>query len=346
MTAPYDVRAWLTWGIAVMAPALIARNPLVLLELLAIVMSIRLICVGRERIAGWSVFLRIAVFLVAIGIVFNILTVHSGDRVLVVIPSGWPVIGGKVTLNALAYGAVSGLALVILVVTGVTLASLLRWTELTRIVPRSLTPVAVAGSVAWAFLPRMASTLREIRDVNLIRGKPIRGSRDLLPLLVPLLASGLDRAVTTSEALEARGFGVTAGKAEPSRTWTRWLLAGGLVLMLLGAYGVVAHASIPWAVTGVAGLTGIGFAMRCLGDGKATTRYRVMRRTVRDRIVVAASVAAMAGFIWRLAAVPECLRFDPYPSLAAPLVDLPAMLFLALLIVPALIAVPLAEDRS
>ena len=80
-----------------------------------------------------------------------------------------------------------------------------------RLLPERMAALAVAGSVAWSYLPRTTAALTEIREAQMARGYRPRGIRDAAPLVVPLLAGGLERAMITAEALEARAFGAPLG---------------------------------------------------------------------------------------------------------------------------------------
>ncbi len=105
------------------------------------------------------------------------------------------------------YGLLSGLAVLTLVLVGVTLSAVLDWSAMLRLMPQSLVGAGVAGSVAFSFFPQMVATYREVVDAQAIRGQELKGPRDYLNLGPLLLAGGIERAVTMSELLESRGFG-------------------------------------------------------------------------------------------------------------------------------------------
>lgn len=338
-----DSRAWLGWGAAAMIPVLVTRNPFILVELLLIAAIVRGSCVPPERLAGWRWFVRVALLMVLIGTVFNVLTVRAGDLVILTIPPAIPGVGGDITFNALIYGVVSGWAFFTLVLIGTTTAALLRWAELIRVLPARMAPLAVAGSVAWAFLPQMGATMREIRETQLVRGQRMRGLRDFLPLLVPLLAGGLERALTTAEALEARGFGAaTTSLAAPTTSPARWrggmAMVVGLSALLAAAYEFAAGSVIVALAAGGSGIVLVAVGLRWQPASRiAITSYRRRRWNWRESAIILAALVALSGFLWRWLAVPERLQFDVYPTLTWPPVDPLAMLALALLITPAMI---------
>lgn len=348
-----DSRAWMLWAIAAMVPELIGRHPLVIVEILVIVLVVRQAWAAEVERAGIGWFLRLGAVLFSISVLFNVLTVHAGDRVLARLPEGWPVVGGTLTANALIYGCVSALALFTLLVIGTTAGALLSWMDLFQLLPRRLAPIAVAGSVAWAFLPRTATAFRQIREAQMLRGHRLRTGRDALPLVVPLLAGGLERSLTTAEALEARGFGVSSTRHTGEPMHRSWLPRVGLVLALVAlvasaycmlvGYGLIA---IVLLVAGSGVLTAVLVLPGRNERVAPRTRYRQAAWRRHDTIV-----SATAGFVLIMVVItnmrsPESFRFDPYPRLVIPSVDLPLMIALAMLLVPAMFAPGHGQDSA
>jgi energy-coupling factor transport system permease protein len=338
-----DSRVWSIWGICAMVPMLVSRHPLIVLEMLAIVLAVRLVWADR-LVQGWGWIARVAAAFVVVGVVFNALTVRAGNQVLFRIPEEVPLLGGDVTLNAVVYGFVSGVAVLVLVLTGTTVAAGISWSELVRSLPTRVAPLAVAGSVAWSFLPGASRAFVDIRESQASRGHQLRGVQDVPQLVVPLIEGGMERALSMAEALEARGFGASPGVGDLQRGqgWASIALIGGLVT---GAYGL--------AMGRVVASTG-GFAMAMLAvtmmarGGKPTVtreRYRNISLSVADRVVALSSLAAAAGFLWRQTAIGVASAFNPYPNLSMPALDLGMILMLALLLVPAGIA-PAAGDLT
>src|SRR4051794_26068552 len=155
----------------------------------------------------WRPLLRLALAFGVMSVLFNMLTAHVGDRVIGVLSESWPVIGGVLILNVLIYGLLSAMAIISLIAVSATLGATLDWGATMRLLPERMATLAVAGSVAWSYLPRTTVALSEIREAQMARGYRPRGIRDAAPLVIPLLAGGLERAMITAEALEARAFG-------------------------------------------------------------------------------------------------------------------------------------------
>ena len=111
------------------------------------------------------------------------------------------------------------MAIFSLVAVSATLGATLDWSAAMRLLPERMAALAVAGSVAWSYLPRTTAALAEIREAQMARGYRPRGIRDAAPLVIPLLAGGLERAMITAEALEARAFGAPLAPELTPRPW-------------------------------------------------------------------------------------------------------------------------------
>ncbi|MEA2515548.1 MAG: energy-coupling factor transport system permease protein [Thermomicrobiales bacterium] len=332
-----DPRAWLAWGAAASLPPLLGRNPFPLIATLFVVVGVRAAWSGRAtRVSSWGGIVRLAAVFAAVGVLFNVLTVRTGDRVLAEVPESVPILAGPVTLNALVFGILSGLALLILVLVGTTVGALLDWPAALRLLPERLTTVAVAGSVAFAFIPQTAVAFREIREAQAARGHRFRGARDLIPLLVPLLTGGLERAVTLAEALESRAFGAPV-TTHPThgRAWSL-ATAGGLAAMALAGYllavGRVTGAGLALATAGIALLVA---TRRGTSHGPSRSRFRSPVWSRADTLTLGGAVVAGLATLAAVALDPASLRYEPYPDLLAPHVNLALILAQTALLAPA-----------
>ncbi len=334
-----DTRAWLLWGAAASVPLLIGRHPFVIAQLLVIVLVVRAVCLPSKHIQGWSWLLRVGMAAVPLGVLFNTLTVHAGNAVLFRLPEELPLFGGRLTWNAMAYGLLSGVTIVVLIAIGTTVAAGLDWSALMRLIPARASGIAVAGSVAWAFLPQLTTSWREIREAQAARGHRWRGVRDVVPLVVPLLAGGLDRSITMAEALEARGFGAAAVSPRVGRlpavaagaSLTAVVLA--LYLFVVGQSLLAAGAALGALVSAAVGL-GVGG-----GEERVKpTRYRRVVWTQEDTVVAAGALLAVLATAVALQVEPSTLRYDPYPVMRWPSTELWLLLALSALMVPAAVA--------
>ena len=334
--------SWVIWLVAASVPAFTLRNPLYLALVLAAA-GLVYFSLGRASAIGrsWGSFARIGLFLFALTIPINALSIHTGEIVLFRLPEGWPILGGPITLEAVIAGAVSGLALFTILLVFATVNAVVDHYQLLRATPAFLFQAGVVISIAITFVPQMVLSAKEIREAQRIRGHRFRGIRDLLPLIMPLLASGLERAIQLAETMEARGFG---GAVEPlPRNRALAIQVGGLVALiaLLAGLFVITYFQNRiwgWAIIGLS-VIGLLATFRLQAGRVRQTRYRRMAWRRRDIAVVAASLLAAAVFVGARMAVPEALYYSPYPPNALwPPFQPAAGAALLLLAAPALVA--------
>jgi hypothetical protein len=156
-------------------------------------------------------------------------------------------------------------------------------------------------------------------------------------MLVPVLERGMERAVSLSESMDARGFG--GGEATKSDQAAGW--CGLLSLLLLGgAFVALIGRATPMAIAlGIGGVVLLGAAIRLASAAVGRPRYRHRRMTAADRAMVAVafiaplavgclSIAGNSSLIWRGNPL-TWPRFEPVVVLAlipllAPLLRLPS----------------------
>ena len=307
----------LAWLAAAAVPAFTLRNPLYLVLVLGSAWLVHSVY-GRGSVAGtsWGSLIRLGLFLVVLTIPFNALANHSGNIVLFRLPEGWPVVGGAVTLEAVIAGAVSGLGLFTILVVFAAFNAAVDHYELMRATPAFLFQAGVVISIAITFVPQLVLSAREIREAQRIRGHRFRGVRALLPLILPLLATSLERAIQLAETMEARGFGASVRPVSGRRS--SLVLAGTLAALLALLAGLFLAAYRPsagllnWSLVAAGGL-GLATVFWLEGRRVRRTRYRRSRWTRRCSLVTVASLAALAGLVVARSNVPELLVYVPYP---------------------------------
>lgn len=333
--------AWLAWLAAALVMLSLTRNPVYLLLLLA-GLGVVLWVVRRQAYAPALPVspLRFAALVVSVSALFNALTTHVGDTVLFRLPAWLPLVGGAITLEALVYGALNGLVLAGFFAAFTVLYLAVPTQALIRLVPRAFTPVAVVISVAVAFVPTTLAQFQQVREAQLLRGHRVRGVRDWLPLLMPLLVGGLERALQLAEAMTARGFGSMAS-AEPSQRAARrnlpivvglFLLLGGLLIRLFWR-----QQAISWALLILGGGLLIG-ALWLQGRSVPRSVYRPQPWTPRDWLVLAMTGLALSVYLLPWPGVNRGgLAYSPYPRLSLPEANLLLALASAAIAIPALI---------
>jgi energy-coupling factor transport system permease protein len=334
---------WVIWLVAAAVPAFTMRNPFYLALLLGTAWIIYT-TLGRATPIGssWGSFVKLGIFLFALAIPFNALSVHIGQIVLFRLPESWPIIGGPVTLEAIIAGAVSGLSLLTILVVFAAFNAVVDHYQLLRATPSFLFQAGVVISIAITFVPQMVLSAREIRQAQRIRGHRFRGLRDLLPLVLPLLANSLERSIQLAETMEARGFGTAVNP--PTRRRAVLSQVGLLAALVAVLAGLALLAFLQqgrlwgWLLFG-AGVVGVMAFFGFSGRQVQRTRYRRLTWHAHDTLVVLACIVSLAVVIAARLTAPETLYYSPYPPNSllpsfAPLVGAA----LLLLTVPAIVA--------
>jgi energy-coupling factor transporter transmembrane protein EcfT len=232
--------AWLSWLAVSLVALSLTRNPLYLLLILLCLLFVSLWLQKREDGARPAVHpLRFTLILVTLGALFNALTSHYGSTILFTIPGRIPLLSGHLTLEALVYGATNGLILAGMFASFTVLNQALPTRALVRLIPRAFYPVALVTSIAVTYLPTTIRLSGQIREAQEIRGHQVRGVRDWLPLLMPLLVGGMEHAMQLAEAMTARGFASAPLPPLPVPS-TRTSLLPGSILLRLALLGLAA----------------------------------------------------------------------------------------------------------
>ncbi|MGB9722909.1 MAG: energy-coupling factor transporter transmembrane component T [Chloroflexia bacterium] len=334
LPAPTHPGAWLLWALAAALPALTTRNPAYLLLLLLAVAAVYTALPNRT--SGWGFFWKTALFLWLLTIPLNALTAHYGRSVLFALPEALPIIGGPVTLEAVAYGFLSGLGWLAVLAVFATLNRAVETYALLRATPPVLFQTGVVASIALSFIPQAGQALREIREAQAVRGYRRRGLRDIPPLFLPLLTTALERSLQLAESMEARGFG-NAPLRRP--TWQRWgqrLAFLSLLALLSGLLWRGFQGDRPSGFFLILlGLAGLLLALALQSRAVGRTRYHPQRPSPADWGLALVAGAGAAAYLALLTFSPQALAYTPYPRLDWPAFQPALGLYFLLLALPA-----------
>lgn len=331
--------SWMIWALGAAVPALIIRNPLYLAIIgLAAALVYTVAGQGSDQAQGWRALLKIGALMWFIAIPLNALMVHQGRYVLFRLPDHWPLVGGNITLEAMAYGFVAGLAIWVLLLVFATLNVCVDASELLRLAPPFLYQAGVVTSIALTFMPQMLSSAREIREAQRIRGHRFRGWRTLLPLFVPLVTTGLEHAIQLAESMESRGFGgELTGMSPRQSNRLRLAMLVALGMALAGLFWQAYYRQRP--VTGLALLVAAGavltVCLAVLGRHVRRSRFRRVGWSTADLVVAGPGLAVAVGVVAVRALDRMALVYYPYPPFSPlPTFDPMVGALLALLAIP------------
>lgn len=320
MHAPLHAGAWLVWLAAVVVLLTLTRNPIYLALALAWIAGVAAAAARAPNLGQTALPLsawRFGLIVVPLSALVNGLTVHVGGTVLLRLPASWPLFGGPITLEAIVYGALNGLALTGLFAAFGVATRMLPLRQVIQLIPRAYYAVAVIVAIAVTFVPATLRQARQIREAQAIRGHRLRGWRSWLPLWLPLVTGGLERALQLAEAMTARGF---AGGAPLHDIWTRAGVMAGLVAVAAGLLLRTVWGQNVWgAWLLVLGSALVVAAIRQAGRRRPHTVYRPAPWATADWLVAGAALATVAVLLLPLPGVDRVsLFYSPYPLLAAP----------------------------
>jgi len=269
---------------------------------------------------------------VPLGALFNALTVHVGENVLLVIPGSIPYLSGHITWEAVVYGATNGLGLSVILLTFWVFHQNVSVPSFIRMLPRTFHSLAIVGSIAVTFIPFLQQEYQKIREAQAIRGQRRTGIRDSLALLIPLLISSLEHGFQLAEVMTARGFLQSFPSSHQTMIRSAFLGSFGLLMAgwlsrFWGLPGWVANLLF-WGGLLIFGLLFITAARQV-----RYTVYRSISFRFRDGLAVIGSFSTIGLLVFNyFFAGGQLLFYTPYLRLSLPPFDpLVACLFFGIL---------------
>lgn len=305
-SAHLDTRAWLIWLLALLVVALMMRNPWYQLLLMG---WIALTWPPADK--SWRQLVWFVCAAIALGAIFNALTVHVGSTVLGAIPGDLPLLSGNITLEALAFGASNGLTIGLIILIFVRFSVAIDYASVLRYLPTALFEMGLIVSISFTLIPNMRRAWRDIQQAQALRGHRVRGIRDLPPLVVPLVVSGLERALMLAEAMEARGYARRQNASPLSRLLLSASVVGVLMLLVLNLWGGISR---PLVFGGLI-VCGLGLWLALHGQKPHRTRFRQGHWAWRENLILGMALIMIGAFVL---AAPQDLNFSPYPRLSWP----------------------------
>lgn len=326
---------WLVWLAAALVVVSATRNPLYLI--LALLALMIVFSFFNHRTEGEQLVvvspIKFSLFIITVATLFNALTSHFGETVFFAIPGRAPLISGPITLEALIYGFINGLALSAMLTAFTIINLVLPVASLLRLVPRTFYPLAIVVSIAVTFLPSTRRQIDQIIEAQKIRGHRLGGLRDWLPLMMPLLVGGLERSFQLAETMTARGF---TSAAEELDQRPRLQVFSGLLLVFAGWIVMLSSApELAGFILLAGGLLLIGAAFWRLGRQMPRASFRKEAWGWRDYLITAVCVGLSLAFLKVLpAGGPSGLAYQPYPTAHIPAFETYTGFLILLLLTP------------
>ncbi len=339
--------AWLIWFSAAVVLSLSTRNPLYALILIGVARLAGELHGRQDPMIGLS-FGRMAAVILLFSTIYAALFIHIGDHVIYSLPD-WPLIGGAITLEAIADGLRNGIILLTLITIFLAFNAIIPVSVLVRLIPASLKDIGVVLLVAITYVPETRHQLRRIREAQAIRGHEVRGLRDWRPVIVPLLVAGFERSLRLSETMVARGYGSTTRTEH--KLWKRGGLLSVTGIALTGWLILWAGFQLGWLLI-ILAISLLALLILLNPSQIKRTRYHRYEWSTQDWLLIATALLALAAATLPIPFIDKAsLSYLPYPTLSFPDFDIFIGMALALMAIPAIMssnlaAPPVSNDKD
>jgi len=352
MTSRFHALAWLIWALAAAISLQLAPNPLYV----AVVIGIATLVVQVHGSDGpfaraFPVLLTLGVVFMVIRVALTAATTRTGiGTELFTTPSftlpqllGGFTVGGRVEAEVVFQAAAEGFVVVgVMAVFGAFNAVVSHY-ELVQSTPRAFYELGLVVTVALAFVPSTIQAIVAVREADRARtgGRVVRRGR-LIRQGIPVLESGMERAVNLAESMDARGFAF--GGASPLDRVAGW--AGFASLLALGGafVALVGRASTAALLLGAAGVGLLLVAVWAASEARHRSRYRPRHFTRADGAMAAIALLSPIGIATLSAGNESTLTWAASPLHWPAFAALP-VIALAALLAP-LLKVPVPAPRT
>lgn len=295
--------AWAWWAVAALVVVHLAPNP----TYVALIVAIALLVAESHRREGpfariFPVLVAVAAVFVLVRVALTALTTSTGaDDVLATLPAltlpeilGGFTIGGTIHATVVLHAAVEGFIIVGVISVFAAFNAVVSHHELIRSAPRAFHEVGLVVTVGLAFVPATMTAVREVREADRARtgGRVVRRGR-VLRTVVPILESGMERAMHLAESMDARGF--AHGGAGPSEARAGWITLGALGALAAAFAALVGRAPGVALALGVVGAALLALGVRVASAADPRPRHRRRRLGREDVVMVVAVSLAPVG---------------------------------------------------
>jgi energy-coupling factor transport system permease protein len=234
------------YGAALITLALAFEHPVVLAGVACATLAAAALAGVGPQVARLARFALPLALLIALT---NAIVVREGLTVLVRFGELPPLGQVDVTLEALAYGFVLAMRVLVVVLPFALVAATVNPDVVLRAMRRLSFRSALTAALATRMVPVLTRDARRMEQAR--RCRPDAGTRPAaakLTIVRAVTSGALDRAVDVAATLELRGFaGARRGRREPGPPWSRHDVSVALAaaaLLLLAVYGVATGVAV------------------------------------------------------------------------------------------------------
>jgi energy-coupling factor transport system permease protein len=332
------------WAAAAVVSVQLAPN--MLYAILILLVTVLVVEVhGRQTglARAFPVFVALGASFGLLRVILTVATTHGIGTPIATVPHvdlprllGGFRVGGTIERPVLWQAIADALLIVVVIAVFGAWNAVVSHHEVLQSTPRAFHELGLVVTIALAFVPSTLAALRASRESDRARtgGVIVRRGR-LVRHAVPVLESGMERAVALAESMDSRGFGHRpAGRGEQ-------IAAIGTLGGLLGLGGafvaLIGGAHLAAVISGGLGLVLLVVAVSSASGAARRVRYRPRRLTALDARVMAAVAIAPLGLAVLGAVGDRSLRWVPTGSSLPPFHPLVVVLLLAL-VTPAIVA--------
>jgi energy-coupling factor transport system permease protein len=149
---------------------------------------------------------------------------------------------GPVNAGSVLSSALEGLRLLVMLSVFGAFNSVTDPYRMVRLAPRRFHEVALASALALSIAPRTVEAAAKVREAQRMRGMNLSRVRALPALAVPVLATGMEEAVTLAESMDARGHGRGPRTRYRPEPWT----VGSIVTFVAGVGVAIVFYGFAW----------------------------------------------------------------------------------------------------
>jgi energy-coupling factor transport system permease protein len=232
------------YGLALASAALIVANPVLLGALLLATLGA---ATGAGIARELSATMRAtAVPIVLLTVLVNAVVSRGGLTVFARLGYWGPLGQVNLTVEAVAYGAVIALRLLVVLLACTLVVCAANPDELLRSCRRVLPGSALTAVLCTRLIPVLGADARRLGEAQRCRPDGgARGARGTLAILRATVGGALDRSLDVAAVLEMRGYGGSGRAAPAGRAWSRHDL--GFAAAAAGIVGLAAIVAVSGA---------------------------------------------------------------------------------------------------